>query len=309
MRPINLESIDINLLHVLAVVLEESSATRAAKRLHVTQSAVSNALRRARDLFGDQLVVRRPHGLEPTPRARTLLPALRDWTEGTRRLLAETPTFDPLRSTRTFRIACVDAIAATLLQPILRILRQRAPEARLRMLTIDRLIVADGLERGDVDLVVGVPPALREGHEAEVVYRDPMACIVRLDHPRVRRQLTLDTFAALPHVELALLDSVRDDVDQALSKLGRSRTVQIALPYFSSIPLAVAETECVATLSSRLARSFAGRLPLRVLTPPVSLEPMEVRQVWHRRFDVDGAIRFLREVVRDAARSSAPRRR
>lgn len=309
MRQVNLASIDINLLHVLALVLEEKSATRAAKRLHVTQSAVSNALRRARDLFDDPLVVRRPHGLEPTPRARALLPALRDWVESTRGLLAEAPAFDPLRSTRTFRIACVDAIAATLLPPILRILRERAPETRLRVWTIDRLVVADGLERGEVDLMVGVPPFVREGHDAEPVYRDPMECIVRLDHPKVRRRLTLATFAALPHVELALFDTVRDDIDHALSKLGRSRTVQIALPYFSSIPLAVVETDCVATLPSRLARSFASRLPLRVLRPPVSLEPVEVRQVWHRRYDVDSAVRFLREVVRDAAEQGAPPRR
>lgn len=305
----NLSGVDLNLLHVLAIVLEERSATRAAKKLHVTQSAVSNTLRRTRELFGDPLVVRRPHGLEPTPRARALLPALREWVEGTRRLIAEAPTFDPLRSTRTFRIACVDAIATTLLQPILRILMERAPEARLRMLTLDRLIAEDGLARGEVDLLVGVPPVLREGHDAELVYRDPMECIVRLDHPTVRRRLTLDAFALLSHVELALFDVIRDDVDQALSKHGRSRTVQIALPYFSSIPLAVVETDCIATLPSRLARSFAARMPLRVLKPPVSLDPIEVRQVWHRRSDVDGAVRFLREVVRDAAKSSAPSRR
>ncbi|AGC45560.1 LysR family transcriptional regulator [Myxococcus stipitatus DSM 14675] len=305
----NLGSIDLNLLHLLSTVLEERSATRAARKLHVTQSAVSNALRRARDLFGDPLVVRRSHGVEPTPRGLALQPALREWVETTRRLLVETPTFDPSKSTRVFRIACVDAIAATLLQPILRLLKERAPSARLQLLTLDRFIAEDGLVRGEVDLLIGMPPVLADEHDAETVYLDPMECFVRADHPKVREKLTLDAYAKLPHVELALFNTIHTEVDQALAKQGRTRTVQVALPYFSSIPLAVLETDCIATLSSRLVRSFAERWPLRVFQPPIPLDAIEVRQVWHRRADVDGAVRFLRDVVRDAARLSAPSRR
>jgi DNA-binding transcriptional LysR family regulator len=305
----NLCSVDLNLLHVLATVLEERSATRAARRLHVTPSAVSNALRRARDLFNDPLVVRRPYGLEPTPRALALLPGLRAWVEAARRLLVDAPDFEPKSSTRTFRIACSDAIAVTLLQPILRLLTQRAPGVRLRFLTLDRLIAEDGLARGNVDLLIGIPKIMPDDHEAEIVYRDPMLCIVRKGHPKVRTRLSLDAFASLPHVDLALFDTVDDTIDRVLSKHGRSRNVQVALPHFSSVPLAIAETDCVATLSSRLARMFAERLPLRVLEPPVKLDPIEVRQVWHRRSEVDGALGFLRAVVRDAALLSAPRTR
>jgi DNA-binding transcriptional LysR family regulator len=299
----NLSAVDLNLLHVVATVLEERSATRAARRLNVTQSAVSNALRRARDVFGDPLVVRRAQGLDPTPRALALLPALRSWVEDTRRLLAEAPVFDPRRSSRTFRIACSDAIAVTLLQPLLRLLGERAPAARLRLFTLDRLIAEDGLVRGDIDLLVGIPPVLPPGHAAELVYRDPLECIVRRGHPTVRTRLSLSSFAALQHVDLALFGALDDTVDRALAQHGRSRTVKVMLPHFSSVPLAVIETDCVATLSSRIARAFAERFPLRVLKPPVSLEPIEVRQVWHQRTETDGAVRFLREVVRDAGRA------
>lgn len=304
MHDVNLARIDLNLLYVLATVLEERSATRAARKLHVTQSAVSNALRRARELFGDPLVERRPHGLEPTPRALVFLPALRAWVEGTRSIFVEPARFEPARSTRAFRIACSDAITATLLQPMLRLLMERAPMVRLRFVTLDRLLAEDGLVRGEVDLLVGIPPVLPEGHEAELVYRDPMRCVVRADHPTVRRRLTIETYAALAHVELALFDRIDDAIDRALSKHGRSRVVQVAVPHFSSVPLAVAETDCIATVSSRLARVFAARLPLRVLKPPVQLDPIEVRQVWHRRSATDEGVRFLRAIVRDAARNS-----
>jgi DNA-binding transcriptional LysR family regulator len=306
MQEINLGTVDLNLLHLLSVVLEERSATRAAQRLHVTQSAISNALKRARELFADPLVIRRPYGLEPTARALALLPALRSWVEGAQRLLQEHPAFDPKQSTRTFHVGCTDAVAVALLQPILQLLLQRAPSARLRMVTLDRVVARDGLTRGDVDLIIGIPPVVDEGHEVELVYRDSMACLVRADHPSVRSQLTLDAFASLPHVDLALFDAVDGTVDRALSKYGRSRTVQVVLPHFSAVPLAVLSTDCVATISSRLAQAFAARLPLRVLKPPVAFELIEVRQVWRRRSESDGAVRFLRSVVRDAAQLGLP---
>jgi DNA-binding transcriptional LysR family regulator len=309
MPDVNLAAIDLNLLNVLATVLEQRSATRAARELHVTQSAVSNALQRARTLFGDPLVVRRPHGLEPTARASRLLPSLRAWLEDARRLVADLPSFDPAHSTRTFCISCTDAVAVTLLQPVLRLLGERAPGTSLRMQTLDRLITEGGLERGGTDLLIGIPPVLPPGHEAELVYRDDMECIVRRDHPTVRTRLSLAAFAALAHVDLALFDRVDDTLDRALARHGKSRVVRVALPHFSSVPLAVLETDCVATLSSRLARAFASRLPLRVLKLPVALDPIEVRQVWHRRSEADGAVQFLRTIVRDAARLSEPRER
>ncbi len=301
MRTVNLAAIDLNLLNVVASVLEERSVSRAATKLHVTQSAVSNSLKRARELFDDPLVRRVPHGVEPTPRAVALLPPLRAWLAEARRLVEDAPRFDPATSTRTFTIACTDAIALTLLAPLLARLKTRAPNARLRLQTLDRLIAEDGLARGEVDLLIGIPPVLPPGHAAELLYRDPMTCIVHRRNPLVRRGLSLKTFAALPHVELALFGTIDETVDRALATHGLSRVVKIALPHFSAIPLAVNEGGGVATLGLRVARVFAQWLPLKVLKPPLALEPLEIRQVWHRRSEEDEAVQFLREVCREAA--------
>jgi DNA-binding transcriptional LysR family regulator len=308
MSPVNLGRVDLNLLHVLFTVLETRSATRAAQRLHVTQSAVSNALRRAREVFGDPLLLRKPHGLEPTPRAATLEPALRAWLEGARRLIEDAPAFEAETSERTFRVACSDAVSVALLEPILRLLRRRAPRSKLRLVTLDRLIAEDGLERGEVDLLIGIPPVMPDGYQAELVYRDPFACLVRRGHRRVGKRLGLATYAALPHVDLALFDAVDETVDRALAQRGLSRRVAVALPHFSAIPLAVVGSDCVATLSSRLAHAFAARYPLRVVAPPIRLEPIEIRQVWHRRSDGDRAVTFLRDLVREAAQATTRRR-
>jgi DNA-binding transcriptional LysR family regulator len=297
----NISAVDLNLLHVLCVVLEMRSATRAAAHLHVTQSAVSNALKRARALFDDPLVVRRPHGLEPTPRALALQPELARWVRQTLHILEGAPQFDPAQSSRTFRVACADAIAMILLPPLLRHLQARAPDVRLRLVTLDRVLAEDGLARGTVDLLVGVPPVVPPGHHAERVYEDPMACLVRRDHPTIRSRLTLDDFAATPHVDFALFEHVDETLDRALAKHGRTRTVRVALPHFSVVPYVVADSTCIATLSRRLATLFATRWPLRVLRPPLPLAPLAIQQLWHRRAENDEGVRFLRKLVLEAA--------
>jgi DNA-binding transcriptional LysR family regulator len=295
MRDVNLATVDLNLLVVLGAVLEEGSATRAAARLHVTQSAVSNALRRARALFDDPLVVRRPHGLAPTPYAVSILPTLRAVLDGARHLLSGAPVFDPATTTRQFTIACSDAIGIALLPALLQGLAVRAPAAKLRLITLERLISSDGLARGEVDLLVGIPPMLAPGWVAEPVYEDPMLCILRRGHPAKR--LTLASYAALPHVELALFGEADDTIDRALRERGRAREVHISVPHFQSIALAVLSTDCVATLSARIAHAFASTLPLKVLPCPIALPKLSVKQVWHRRSEKDPAVAFLRALV------------
>lgn len=309
MSEVNLASIDLNLLLVVATVLEERSATRAAARLHVTQSAVSNALRRARAIFGDPLVVREPHGLAATPRAATLAPALQAWLEEARRLVRGAASFDPATSTRTFAIACSDSVSTMLLGPLLATLRARAPKTRLRLITLDRLIAEDALARGEADLLVGIPPVLPPGHAAELLFRDPLDCIVPADGAPPGRALTLAAYADTPHVELALFGARDDRVDRALARRGKTREVAVTVPHFSSVPLAVLETGGVATIARRLAQVFATWMPLAIKAPPVPLEPIEIRQVWHRRTDDDAAVVFLREAVKDAADRAVVTRR
>jgi DNA-binding transcriptional LysR family regulator len=301
MRSVNLSAVDLNLLLVVATVLEERSATRAAARLSVTQSAVSNALRRARELFDDPLVARESHGLAPTPRAESLLPALRGWLDEARRLIADAPAFDAATSERLFTVAATDAVSIALLRPLLAELRVHAPRARLCIATLDRLIADDSLARGDTDLLIGMPPEVPPGHFAEPAYRDALVCIVKRSRQKAR--LDLARFAAMPHVEVALFGKPDETVDRALARRGLERTVKVAVPHFSSLPLAVLETDGVATVGERVARSFQSAFPIAIVKPPVVLDLLEIRMVWHKRAERDDAVRFLRTLVKRAARA------
>lgn len=306
MRDVNLAAVDLNLLLVVHQVLETRSATRAAQRLSVTQSAVSNALRRARAVFGDPLVVREPHGFAPTARGAALQPRLARWLEDTRRILAGEGAFEAATTRRAFTIACSDAISLVLLRPLLALLAARAPSATLRLVTLDRLLGEDGLVRGDVDLLVGVPPFVPAAHLAEPVYDDPFVCLVHAGALGRRRSLSVAAYAALPHVELALFGEVSDAVDRALAAVGRARAVKVAVPSFAVVPAAVAEIGGVCTLGERVARALATA-EHAVVRCPIALPPLPIRQVWHARVDADDGVRFLRRAVREAfgARTAA----
>jgi DNA-binding transcriptional LysR family regulator len=304
MKEPNLGAMDLNLLLVVDAVLRERSATRAAARLHVTQSAVSNALRRARALFGDPLVVRTGRGFATTPRADAIAPRLRAILQEVRGVLGDASSFRPETSTRRFTIAATDAVGMVVLPALLPLFEARLPRAQLRLVTIDHVIASGGLEHAAVDLLIGVPPVIAASCEAEDLFEDPMVAVVRADHPSVGQRLTLATYARLPHAELALFGEPEDRVDRALAARGLRRQVQVTVPHIAGLPFLVAGSDRVATLISSVARTFAGLLELRVLTPPVELAALVVRQIWHRRFGDDPGHRLLRELVRAAVHRS-----
>lgn len=295
----NLSQIDLNLLVVLRAVLEERSATRAAARLHVTQSAVSNALARLREALRDPLFVRGPRGLVPTPRALAIAPRLEGALAELTALVEGEGPFDPRRTTRTFTLACTDVVGIVLFPILAGLFEKRMPLAALRVVPLEQSVVAD-LASGRVDLLIGVPPVLPPQCREEAVYEDEMVTIVRLDHPRVRGALKLDTFVELAHVEVAVLGALETRVDSALAKAKRTRRVAFSVAHFAAMPMVVAETDAVATTSRSLADALAAGRNLRVVRAPIELPTIVVRQVWHDRSDSDEATSYLRSLVREA---------
>jgi len=175
---VNISAVDLNLLVVLDAVLTERSATRAAKRLGVTQSAVSNALARLRDLFGDPLVVRHGRGLTPTPRAEALAPQVAHWVREVGTLLGEAPPFDAATSRREFTLACADYYGMVVLPPLMEALCKRAPHARLRIVSLEELVGGGGLAH-DVDVHVGRPPAVEAGCHRRPLFEEEFVCLTR----------------------------------------------------------------------------------------------------------------------------------
>lgn len=299
---VNLAQVDLNLLVVLRAVLEERSATRAAARLHVTQPAVSNALARLRELFADPLVVRTARGFVPTARGEALAAPLAALLTGVEGLVAGPAAFDPKTTRRRFSIAAGDVFSLTELPHLAALFAKRLPHASLRVVSVEQLVESEGLARGEVDLLVGIPPTVPSECATEPAYEDRIVCVVRRDHPRAKRTLTLETYASLPHVELTFFGTSADRVDRALARAGLTRRVAVSVPHFAAAPLVVARTDCVATVPARVAHALAAVHPLRVFEVPVAVPALSIRQMWHARAQHDPAVHLLRALVREAAR-------
>src|SRR5262245_46516959 len=198
---VNLAAIDLNLFLVLHTVLEERSATRAASRLHVTQSAVSNALARLRALLGDPLVVRSGRGLVPTPRADELFPLLREAMDRLA-LALDRRGFVPEESTRVFTIALADSYQTCDVPRIARLFSARRPPASWRVVSTDYRVATDGLVSGDVDRTFAPAQSVQPGMRSRPLFEERGALVVRRDHPSVGRRMTREQFNALRHIDV-----------------------------------------------------------------------------------------------------------
>jgi DNA-binding transcriptional LysR family regulator len=300
----NLANIDLNLLLVLHTVLTEGSATRAAARLHVTQSAVSNSLARLRGLLGDKLVVRSAGRLVPTPRAAELRPLLAAGLDQLHAALADAGASSLDRTRRQFTLACTDFVAFAIVPGLMNAFTKQLPQARLRIVSVDYALAGNGLVSGEVDLVVGLPPSVPPGCFSEPAFTDEMVCIVRRNHPSVRTRLATEAFVHLGHVEVTLFGR-STGVDEALARLGKTRNVVLSISHFGVAPIVVLKTNLIATLPRRLAAMFVSNYPLRIVAPPISLPRLALRQVWHARSADDRGTVLLRRLVQNAGQARA----
>src|SRR5262245_11720577 len=300
---VNLSAIDLNLFLVLHAVLEERSATRAAARLHVTQSAVSNALARLRQFLGDPLVVRSGRGLVPTPRAEQLAPLLREATERIA-LAIDQRGFVAEESTRTFTIAMADSHQASEVPRIAKAFAARLPRATLRVVSADYLAATGGLTNGDVDAAFAPEQVVQPGMRSAALFEERAALLVRRDHPRVGRRMTRELFNDLQHVDVHVVlgrpGSGHRVAERGFEQARVRRHVVLTVPYFMTAAFAAAETDCVAAMPDRLAALCVRLLPLKQVTAAFPLPRLTTVLMWHERTDADPGARLFRQLVTKA---------
>lgn len=291
-----LTSLDLNLLVALRALLEEQHVSRAAKRVGLTQPAMSNALGRLRRLFDDQLLVRTPNGMQLTPRALALAGPLEAALDHLESALGG-EGFAPEASRRSFTLAMADYTALVVLPPLKRHLAQVAPGIDLVVVNSVRGQGISLVDRGEADLAIGLLPDPPAHLRTQVLYRDRLVCMARADHPALRRPMTLDRYVGLQHVLVRAPGDRRSVVDRELEKLGRQRRIEVLLPNYLVIPHLLAATDLVATEADRLRKCFAGQLPLATRKLPFTGPDIQVSQAWHVRSDRDPAHRWLREQI------------
>lgn len=299
-----MESRDLTLLLTLDALLQESNVTLAAKRLGLSTPAASHALARIRERLDDPILVRAGRKMVLTPRAEALRPQVRSLVEQATRVLSAATPFSPRALSRTFTVYTTDHVLLVLGDAIDRILREEAPDARLRFLPSapeDWVPLRDGTADLAVCILGHFPEEFRTRH----LFTDRFVCAVRQDHPRVGRRLTLDEYLALDHIVVAPLGRP-SIVDQLLAERGLERRIRRVVPYFLTGLLMASQSDDVLTASDRAAIALAPTLGLRLIEPPLPLRPYALSLLWHPRLDEEPANRWLREVFLRAAREVLP---
>lgn len=302
---LDLSGINLNLAVALDALLTEGNVTRAAKRVGITQSAMSHALRQLRERLGDALLIRVRGGMMRTPRAEQIAGPLHRGLLEVQRALRNESTFEPRTSSRRFTLASGDYFVASLLPALLELLDREAPRVDLTIVPLVPDRVEAQLETGEVDLAISAYPDPSPSLRQSKLFTEDFVSVVRRENPAVKRGLDLETYLSLPHVLISPRGEGAGAVDMALEPLGRTRRIGLRLPYFLTAALSVVRSNHVLTAPRRLAELFQDLGPLRILPPPVALRSFDVVQFWHERFDDEPAHRWLRGQVSRAA--TAPR--
>ena len=312
----NFRTLDLNLLRVFDEVMAERSLTRAARNLSLTQPAVSNALRRLRETLGDELVRRSGQGMEPTPRALALWPAVRDALRQLQQSLAP-DSFTPAEAENTFVLAMADATAAELVPRMVDIIEAEAPGVSLRVVPLATRDPRKLLDDEVVDLAVGFFPAVLADLTARAqvgkavafahqrLYDGEYVCVMRQGHALASGPMTLNRFCAARHLLVSFSGRPFGFIDESLATRGRERRVVLTVNQFFTAGRVVANSNLLTVLPRHFVgvTGIADALVLRDL--PFEVPRVHVDSLWHSRHEQSSAHRWLRQAIRRSVQNHA----
>jgi DNA-binding transcriptional LysR family regulator len=292
----------LTLLLVFLGLLRHRKALDVAAELGLTQSAISQSLKRLRDIFGDELFLRRPHGMEPTATALALEASVAAAVDALRGALGAARSFDPATATGLVRVAALDAEQAVLIPSLAARLGRLAPGLTLSVLPLGRGAAMEALAEGRADLVLGYVWDLPDAISGEPLYDESFLVAGRPEALPHAPHISLDDYCAADHILISPGGDLRGVVDDQLAAMGRGRRVVLGLPAFLAALAAVSASGTLVTLPARVARAFAPGFGLATAEPPIPVRSFPVSVFWHRRNDTDPRTTWIRQQLREIGR-------
>ncbi|CAM5182345.1 DNA-binding transcriptional LysR family regulator OS=Castellaniella defragrans OX=75697 GN=HNR28_002263 PE=3 SV=1 [Castellaniella defragrans] len=294
---------DTHLLRILKILLTERSVSKAAIKLGLSQPALSNSLRRLRDITGDPILVRSKTGMVPTERGLELLSHANDALSAIECITQPPGAFEPATSRREFHLGAPDYLDTMFLPNIAEILRREAPHAKFIVHPINAdYDYESGLENGGLDVVIGnwLEPPLQM-HMARL-FDDEVVCMVGSQNPVASRTLTLGQYLELPHLAPFPYVSERQSfIDGYLASQGLQRNIQMTIPYFGQVAGMLLRTDLIFTTGRQFAQHYARYLPITILPSPFAFPPMRFYLLWHRRCHGSPEVVWLRQCIAKVA--------
>ncbi len=200
--------------------------------------------------------------------------------------ILEQTAFDPASLSETITICASDVGELEFLPVLMERLAQLAPRASVRAVLRDPRALAEAMERGDIDAAIGYFPDLQATvFKQQVLFSHPSVCVVRRDHPLYANGITLEQYREARHLVVAQESRLHDPVDEALAEAGIERKVALTISHFVNVPPLIAQSDLVATIARPVATQQSRFYPIRLLEPPFPIPLLQIKQVWHRRFD------------------------
>jgi DNA-binding transcriptional LysR family regulator len=262
----------------------------------MAQGTASIALNKLRQHYGDKLFCRTSRGMEPTPFATEIHPALRDAMAMLERTHGAREAFDPASARRVFRLLITDISEIVLLPTLLNHLRKAAPGVHIEI----EKISTDSprrLESGEADIAVGFMPDLEAGFYQQTLFTQDFVCLAAKNHPRIGERLGKAAFLKEAHIVVGSSGTGHSIVDRTLAQQGLQREVVLRLPSFLGVARIVAQTELLVIVPRRLGNTLTSQEAIRLLAPPVALPSYAVKQHWHERFHADAGNVWLRRTL------------
>ncbi|MCW8884312.1 MAG: LysR family transcriptional regulator [Motiliproteus sp.] len=307
----NIDRFDLNLLVYLDVLLRERNVTKAANILGISQPAMSNGLRRLRDLLEDPLLVRTSEGMTPTERAENLQPVVRDALSRLEKALQPQTEFDAITSDRVFRIMASDYAESTLIPQLLKEMREIAPNATLDIMTPSDVSFLD-VEQGKVDMVINRFDSIPQSFHQKDVWMDSFSCLVSVNNPIID-DFNLDTYLESNHVWVSKtgwgvgVGIDPDDVqrlgwvDEALDRIGKKRRIRVFTRHYQAAMLLAERKDLVVTIPTRAANLLVNNPNIVIKAPPFDIPPIKLKMAWSPLLQHNPGHQWFRRLIVEVA--------
>jgi len=292
-----LHELDLNLLVVFNRLLAERRVSKVAEGLGVSQPAVSNSLAKLRRHFGDELFLRTPKGMEPTPFADQLAESVNYALAMIHSGINQRSSFDPKSAQRAVTIGMTDIGEIYFLPALVDRLRREAPGVTLSTVRNTAVNLKDELESGKVDLALGLLPQLKAGFFQRRLFMQRYVCLMRRGHRLDKRRLSIAEFAGAEHLVVVSAGTGHGKVDELLERSGVRRRVRLTVPHYVSVGHILAGTDLIATVPERLADRLIEPFGLAKVPHPAKLPEIAINLFWHAKYHREPANRWLRGLV------------
>jgi len=296
---VELSDIDLNQLVLFQQLMVERRVSRVADKLGLTQPAVSNTLAKLRRQFGDELFVRTPAGMAPTPFAEQLAEPIGYALSMIHSGLNQANRFEPARDKRAVTIGMTDIGEIVFLPELVERLREQAPGIALSTVRTTATNLQEDMASGKVDLAIGLLPQLKAGFFQRRLFRQRYVCLFRQGHALDRKRFTLNDFKQAEHLVIVSAGTGHGKVDDLIRRAGVARQVRLTVPHFVSVGHILRRSDMVATVTERLADSLCEPFDLTWRPHPVDLPEVAINLFWHAKVHRSPAHQWLRGLIFD----------